>query len=413
MLRQFLITLTLMAGLTSAGAQTTPPLEELGQQWTGVTIGGVADGTLTALLRSFDRTWHTAAVGDALGMMAQGKSQRVWSDEASFEGLYDAKNDYVEVISDYESSESMQACCRRRADGHRLLAVMLGSHAEGDRELLMTFDYDPQAGTLTPDTAAIGELPAVTDLNMMRIHELPQAGDELEVLEYFGDDVTLYRFAWDGQRFRLGKKTRQCYDCGPVEEDGGTYFQLTSETADPGIGDFVDFYFNEGEVLPELLGAIHTAWRRFKLGKTLPANTSLTLDRKNGYMRYERKWRDGCNSVAEMCFWNCADGQHKMVALSIATYENGSYLSGQYDGFDFYRYDAATRRMEILQLDDIYSGDNAWLDMSATALSLPRRGKDIVARRYEPKGVETMVLRWTGSGFAAKGSQAVRSKEGR
>ena len=63
----------------------------------------------------------------------------------------------------------------------------------------------------------------------MHIHELPQTGDELEVIEYYGDDVTEYRFAWDGSKFGLSKKNTQCYDCGPVEIEGEYYIQVPFE----------------------------------------------------------------------------------------------------------------------------------------------------------------------------------------
>ena len=183
MMRHFINALFIMAGLTTLQAQTARSLEEIGQQWPDVTIRDVNDGSLPVMLRAFDRTWHTNAVGDALKMVAKGTTQGMLHEESGYSGLYDARNGYIEVFFDDESSGTMQACCRRRANGHSLLVVMLGSHDGFDVELLLSYDYDPQACRLTPDEKAIEGLPKVTDPNMMHIHELPQTGDELEVIE--------------------------------------------------------------------------------------------------------------------------------------------------------------------------------------------------------------------------------------
>ena len=137
MMRHFIYALSLMAGLTTMQAQTARSLEEIGQQWPAVTIRDVNDGSLPVMLRAFDRTWHTNAVGDALEMMAKGTTQSMLHEESGYSGLYDSRNGYVEVFFDDESSGTMQACSRRRANGHSLLVVMLGSHDGFDVELLL------------------------------------------------------------------------------------------------------------------------------------------------------------------------------------------------------------------------------------------------------------------------------------
>ena len=285
---------------------------------------------------------------------------------------------------------------------------MLGSHDGFDQELLLSYDYDPQACRLTPDEKAIDGLPKVTDLNMMRIHELPQTGDELEVIEYYGEDATEYRFAWDGSKFKIRKKNVQCYDCGPVEVEGEYYIQVPFEGAEPTIADFVEIYFSNGDVLPEMLGDIRTAWHRYRMNKTLPSHTTFLLDKNSGYIRYERKWQDGSHSVAEMCYWNCADGRHKVVAQSIASYEEGTFRCWQYDGYSFSLYDAETRSMKQVELDDICVGDVSLFDCSNTVMLLPRTGKDIIAKKYSETGVDTEVLRWTGSKFQTKGNRIIK-----
>lgn len=410
MMRHFINALFIMAGLTTVQAQTALSLEELEQQWFDVTIRDVNNSSLPTLLRALDRTWHTTAVGDALDMMAKGNSQGLLHEETGYSGLYDARNGYVEVFFDNDSYEAMQACCRQRANGHSLFVVMLGNHCEGDKEVLLSYDYDPQTCKLTPDEKAIEGLPKVTDINMMRVHELPQTGDELEVVEYYEDDVTEYRFAWDGSKFGLSKKNIQCYDCAPVEVEGEYYIKVPFEAAEPTIADFVETYFSNGDVLPEMLGDIRTAWHRYKMNKTLPSHTTFLLDKNRGYMRYERKLQDGDYSVAEMCYWNCADGRHKVVAQSIASYEDGVFRSWQYDGYSFSLYDAETRTMKQVELGDICVGNVSIFDCSNTVMLLPRTGKDIIAKKYSETGVDTEVLRWTGNKFQTKGSKILKVK---
>ena len=410
MMRLFLTLVLLVSGLIPAQAQTDSSLDEIEQRWADVTIRDVNDDSLPTMLRAFDRTWHTAAGSDALDMVAKGNAQGMHHEESGYSGLYDVRNGYIEVFFDDETCETLQACCRRRADGHSLLVVMLGSHAGFDKELLLSYDYDPQACRLTPDEKAIDGLPKVTDLNMMRIHELPQTGDELEVIEYYGDDVTEYRFAWDGSKFGLSKKNIQCYDCVPVEIEGEYYIQVPFEGAEPTIADFVDIYFSNGDVLPEMLGDIRSAWHRYRMNKTLPSHTTFLLDKNSGYMRNERKWQDGNLSVAEMCYWNCTDRRHKVVAQSIASYEEGTFRCWQYDGYSFSLYDSETRSMKQVELSDISVGDVSLFDCSNTVMQLPRTGKDIIAKKYSETGVDTEVLRWTGNKFRTKGNKILNVK---
>ena len=46
-----------------------------------------------------------------------------------------------------------------------------------------------------------------------------------------------------------------------------------------------------------------------------------------------------------MCYWNEADGKHKLFAYNVGCYQNGTYSPGQFDGLTFYRYNNATKQM--------------------------------------------------------------------
>ena len=54
----------------------------------------------------------------------------------------------------------------------------------------------------------------------------------------------------------------------------------------------------------------------------------------------------------EMCYWNEADGKHKLFAYNTWLYENGVPAGGQYGGLIFYRYTNATKKMVMCDAPD-------------------------------------------------------------
>ena len=105
-------------------------------------------------------------------------------------------------------------------------------------------------------------------------------------------------------------------------------------------------------------------------GQQLEKNKTLTIDLKNGFLVYEEK-DDYYLYRIEMCYWNEADGKHKLFACSRWSFENGKAILGQYDGLSFYRYDNATKKMSRCNTPGF---DVEYLNKS---YALPRTGKDI------------------------------------
>ena len=70
------------------------------------------------------------------------------------------------------------------------------------------------------------------------------------------------------------------------------------------------------------------------------------IDQKNGFLVYEHKYVEHLGKI-EMCYWNEADGKHKLFACNRWSFENGKPMMGQYDVLCFYRYDNATKKMII------------------------------------------------------------------
>ena len=95
-----------------------------------------------------------------------------------------------------------------------------------------------------------------------------------------------------------------------------------------------------------------------------------------------------------MCYWNEADGKHKLFACNRWSFENGKPMMGQYDYLGFYRYDNATKKMSWCESPGF---DVEYFNKS---YALPRTGKDITVTTWEDNGKKTQkTLKWNGHGF--------------
>ena len=184
-----------------------------------------------------------------------------------------------------------------------------------------------------------------------------------------------------------------------AQEDG---FRVNYLGAKPTIKDFAKAYlaslFTDVEECDlEGLGMyadLQDAIKRQGKGLQLEENRTLTIDVKNGFLVYERK-QDEYLMRIEMCYWNEADGKHKLFACSRWSFENGKAILGQYDGLSFYRYDNATKKMSRCNTPGF---DVEYLNKS---YALPRTGKDITVTTWEDNGKKTLkTLKWNGHGFS-------------
>ena len=121
--------------------------------------------------------------------------------------------------------------------------------------------------------------------------------------------------------------------------------------AKPTISDFATAFLSvyewnddSDDVLDEARNAMKQTWLDYLKGEKLSQNEKLTVDQKNGYICYEYNG-DGHQQITEMCYWNEADGKHKLFAYNVRGFSNGIYSPGQFDGLLFYRYDNATKKM--------------------------------------------------------------------
>ena len=188
----------------------------------------------------------------------------------------------------------------------------------------------------------------------------------------------------------------------------------------PKIGDFLTAYITQDET-SEIMGSLSVAWNHYLRNEPQEPCCQFIVDDKNGYLRYtfDAKQCDDfedmdAQTIVEMCYWNCADGKHKLIAENVISMMDGKYMIGQYSGTMFYIYDNATRQ--------IWSVDDEWLgayvkpvideancqttvkemtvpDETIAVYSLPQQGKDINVVVYQGNKKTEARLVWDGMRF--------------
>ena len=212
---------------------------------------------------------------------------------------------------------------------------------------------------------------------------------------------------------------------------------------DGSITSFVSWMLAEPE--DELNGPMSEAWDLYRKKQSVGKGTTIILDEKNGYFRYEVDYdkmyedEEGEPSesitIVEMCVWNCADGKHKLFAENVkGTYKGKPQNSGQFDGTMFFLFDKATHKVYVCNeaIDDeelsslapqrwrfdgahYFATDHntgEWKQMTqeefnqweeecpVVTLSLPRSGKDIKANiYYSPAVTKERTFSWDGYRF--------------
>lgn len=167
----------------------------------------------------------------------------------------------------------------------------------------------------------------------------------------------------------------------------------------PTISDFVTAVLSQEE-LGEGLGGMVEIWEKHLKGQPLPKGYKITVDAKNGYVSYEFTYEeDNQHSIIEFCYWNCSDGQHKLLGQNQKVFINGEYIQTELTGTTFYMYTDKTRKMNYVYTSDL--GDEIDWPQNANLieLKLPRVGKSIEYVFKTPSGVVTKKLTWNGKKF--------------
>ena len=118
--------------------------------------------------------------------------------------------------------------------------------------------------------------------------------------------------------------------------------------ASPSIVDFINALINEedGIGMPMDSGNIIDAWEHYLRNEKQEPGVEVVVDKKNGYVRITTEYTDDYDGELhvykqyfESCFWNCADGKHKLFAMNINDTHNGLYMVGQTSGLSLNLYD--------------------------------------------------------------------------
>lgn len=184
-------------------------------------------------------------------------------------------------------------------------------------------------------------------------------------------------------------------------------FKVSYKGAKPTIKDFANAYLTQAQVyddpveevgLDEATNAFKNAWLSYLEGDKLSNGEIFIVDERNGYIRYESQYENHL-FCAEMCYWNEADGKHKLIAVNISCFTDGVYSPGQFDGLSFMRYNNATKLMtdcDAPGFETRYANDN----LEYISYSLPRTGKTITETTWLKNGkTSKRALTWNGRTF--------------
>lgn len=186
--------------VSAQGGSTS--LEDIDAGWATKPISNVANGNFATMLERFYQTWPTWMVRAVRDTMKKGLTKQVLDKDTELTVTVDQKNGFVSVGDGGTDGEYMSACYWNRSNGHKLLAVLLGSPTDPCIEVLCTYDYDPAKKMLTPE-------PEI--LKGYRWHDrkaysqifcnLPRKGKEITVDDWSGDDGPVrHTFKWDGMK---------------------------------------------------------------------------------------------------------------------------------------------------------------------------------------------------------------------
>ena len=182
------------------------------------------------------------------------------------------------------------------------------------------------------------------------------------------------------------------------EMDGGgpdMTFPVSFKGTSPNISDFVTAILSQDE-LGDALGYASDNWTRRKEGRKLDDNVTWTVDERNGFIRHDVTYDDE-KGYTEFCFWNCADGQHKLVASNIGCFQEGKPVETECTGIMFYTYDNEAKELTYTSPYDV--GAIIEDATSPVTYALPRVGKNIEATVHTPNNPKKILLKWNGSKF--------------
>lgn len=189
-----------------------------------------------------------------------------------------------------------------------------------------------------------------------------------------------------------------CCTLAMMAQDG---IKVNYKGAKPTISDFAWALFaaideDEEESGDRPAYAIREAMIRQRNGLPQDEGVTLIVDEKNGYILYEWLYESYVIRM-EMCYWNEADGKHKLFAFNnLASYDtaDGRPLLTETSDLSFFRYNNATKKMTYCDPPGFE------VQYADATYALPRTGKDITVKKWNKNGTTTKKkLKWNGRRF--------------
>ncbi|MCR4958005.1 MAG: right-handed parallel beta-helix repeat-containing protein [Prevotella sp.] len=163
----------------------------------------------------------------------------------------------------------------------------------------------------------------------------------------------------------------------------------------PTINDFVTAYLAQGGD-DELISSIRKDWKSQQQGRALSNGASFTIDVRNGFVRYDKRYTATSYNYTEFCYWNCKDGKHKLLAINNGCIEEGRPVTSQLSGLSFFTYNNQTKSMQPTSCLDL----GASIDVRpVVTYALPQAGKDIMATIHAQQGEVQILMKWNGAKF--------------
>ena len=172
--------------------------------------------------------------------------------------------------------------------------------------------------------------------------------------------------------------------------------RVSYKGAKPAISDFVTTYLSQ-EDDEEMIKGIWEDWQSHQQGKALSNGASFTVDVKNGFIRYDKRYTSKTYSYTEFCYWNCKDNQHKLFAVNRGCMEDGSPVTAQFTGLKFYTYDNTSKRMMQTYNSDLGAAIHS--SSAVVTYALPQTGKNIMAAIHARQGDIQILMKWNGAKF--------------
>ena len=203
----------------------------------------------------------------------------------------------------------------------------------------------------------------------------------------------------------------------PVESE---ITKVKFKGAAPGICDFITTLNNQEEGMFMDSGNVIDSWNHYLNNEKQEPGADIIVDKKNGYVCQSFYFSYEINgetreekATCEMCYWNCADGKHKLIAENVISMMDGKYVIGQYSGTMFFLYDNATRKMwavddeligayvePVIDEANCQTGKEMTVSGETVAVySLPQQGKDINVVVYRGNKKTEARLVWDGMRF--------------